>query len=111
MKFSQTHRIRTQDQFQHVFAAQQRLFGRFYVLFYRKNQLNHPRLGMIVRKRDVSRAVLRNRIKRKTRSVFRLQQEDLPSMDIVLVVKAGAEKAGQQELQQCLENLMLQLVA
>lgn len=109
-KFSLAVRIRTQAQYRHVFAVQQRLFGRFFVLFYRKNQLHHPRIGIIIRKRNIRHAVDRNKIKRKVREIFRVQQKDLPAMDIVIVVKSEAERASKQELQVCLEKLMTQLV-
>lgn len=107
--FLKSHRIRTTAQYKRVFAVQQRLFSRFFVLFYRKNQSGHPRMGMVVRKRNIRHAVVRNRIKRVIREVFRNQQRDLPPMDMVFLIKPEAGKASKQELQKCLKKLMAQL--
>lgn len=50
------------------------------------NNLDYPRLGIIVAKRQFPRAVARNAIKREIRESFRLRSELLPSVDIVVQV-------------------------
>jgi RNase P protein component len=44
----------------------------------------HSRLGLIIPKRLVRRAVMRNAIKRQAREAFRHLSDDLPAADIVL---------------------------
>jgi ribonuclease P protein component len=50
------------------------------------NNLEYPRLGIIVAKRQFPRAVARNAVKRKIREGFRLSCEQLPGVDIVVQV-------------------------
>lgn len=49
-----------------------------------------PRLGFIVARKNVRHAVDRNRIKRCVRECFRLNQTDLPAMDIVFLARRDA---------------------
>lgn len=46
-----------------------------------RNDLGHPRLGLVV-SRKVGGAVVRNRWKRLLREAFRLSQHDLPPLDL-----------------------------
>ena len=50
----------------------------------RPNQVGFPRLGMIVAKRVLTRAVDRNRVKRCVRESFRLALPELPACDYVV---------------------------
>ena len=50
----------------------------------RPNQVGHPRLGMIVAKRLLARAVDRNRVKRCIRESFRQVLPELPACDFVV---------------------------
>jgi len=50
----------------------------------RPNQVGHPRLGMIVAKRLLARAVDRNRVKRCVRESFRQVLPELPACDFVV---------------------------
>ena len=108
--FSSLVRVRTKAEYTCVFSRRQRFYGRFCVLYYRANELNHFRLGVIISKRNVRHAVLRNRFKRQARETFRLQQRDLPALDIVIVAKSGAGQASKGELRQCLKELTKQLI-
>ncbi len=61
----------------------------------------HPtsaRLGFVVAKRKVRRAHERNRIKRLARESFRLNQAQLPALDIILMAKADALSLSNAEL-------------
>lgn len=56
----------------------------------RRNNLQHPRLGVVVAKKAIKLATERNRIKRLTRESFRLHQHRLPDVDIVVLVRKKA---------------------
>jgi len=109
--FSSELRIRTKAQFQHVFRKRQRLFGQCCILYYRRNSVKHPRFGVIVSKRNVRKAVARNRFKRLAREAFRTQQNNLSAVDIVIIAKSGAGEKTKQELRRCLDQLLKQLIA
>lgn len=50
----------------------------------RPNQVGHPRLGMVIAKRLLARAVDRNRVKRCVRESFRQVLQELPACDFVV---------------------------
>ncbi|TDR51226.1 ribonuclease P protein component [Halomonas ventosae] len=56
------------------------------------NERGHPRLGLIFSKKNVRRAVDRNRLKRIVRESIRLQQHRLPSVDIVVLARRGVHE-------------------
>lgn len=82
-------RLLNKADFDRVFADNQRARTDFLLVMARPNQVEHPRLGMIVAKRLLPRAVDRNRVKRCVRECFRLALPDLPACDFVvrLIVK------------------------
>ncbi len=69
------------------------------------NQLDHPRLGFAVSKKAAKLAVQRNRIKRVIRDSFRLKQNHLPKVDIVVIGKGGVGTLDKLELQQMVSQL------
>ena len=69
-----------------------------FVLFGRENNIGHHRLGITVSKR-VGGAVVRNRVKRLFREIFRRSSVEIPSQyDIVVNAKSGCVGAGYLEL-------------
>ena len=61
------------------------------------------RLGIVVAKKKVRRAHERNRVKRLARESFRLHQQQLDLLDIVVMPKVGIEAIPNAELQQQLQ--------
>jgi len=59
----------------------------------RPNALGHARLGLAVGVRAAGNAVKRNRVKRIVREVFRVTQQELPSVDLVVNARPGAGQA------------------
>ncbi|WP_408624356.1 ribonuclease P protein component [Celerinatantimonas yamalensis] len=68
------------------------------------NQLSHPRLGLAISKKSDKRAVARNRIKRHIRESFRLNQQQLPGLDIVVISKPGVSQLSDADLNKMLEK-------
>jgi ribonuclease P protein component len=60
-------------------------------------------LGIVVAKKKVRRAHERNRVKRLARESFRLHQQQLDLLDIVVMPKVGIEAIPNAELQQQLQ--------
>lgn len=58
----------------------------------RPNGVSHPRLGIAVSRRVMSRAVDRHRLKRRIRESFRHEIARLRGLDIVVIASSGVEK-------------------
>jgi ribonuclease P protein component len=66
------------------------------------NSFGSPRLGLVIAKKNVKLAVQRNRVKRVIRDNFRLNREEIPNTDIVILARRGLAELSNQEL-----NLLL----
>lgn len=77
-------RLVNKADFDRVFADNQRARTDYVLVMVRPNQAGFPRLGMIVAKRLLGRAVDRNRVKRCVRESFRLVLSELPACDFVV---------------------------
>ena len=63
----------------------------------------NSRLGLVVAKKKVRRAHERNRIKRLARESFRLHQQHIRLLDIVVLPKVGIETISNADLHQQLQ--------
>jgi ribonuclease P protein component len=70
--------------FDRVFADNQRARTDYLMVMARPNPVGYPRLGMVVAKRLLARAVDRNRVKRCIRENFRQMRPELPACDFVV---------------------------
>ncbi|SNS14877.1 ribonuclease P protein component [Noviherbaspirillum humi] len=80
--FSRDRRIVKTDEFSSVFRLRPAYRTAHFVLYTRRTQLPHARLGVVAAKRFAPRAVTRNTIKRITRELFR--QSALPALDCIV---------------------------
>ena len=86
-------RLLTAGDYRRVFeTAAFKVHGRGLMALASANALGHPRLGLIFSKKNVRRAVDRNRLKRIVRESIRLQQHRLPAVDIVVLARRGAHE-------------------
>ncbi len=91
--FPKQNRLLRRMDFQEVYKEGQRRSASLCTVFYRPNGLSETRLGITVPKR-LGGAVVRNRIKRRLREIFRLHRQTLPGgWDVVLNPRQGAAKA------------------
>lgn len=107
--FRPVYRLRKTDEYSSVFAFRKAVRGRFFVLHYRPNGVVTARLGVVVAKKLVQRAVQRNFIKRMAREAFRHLREKLPPHDMVLRLNAKVATASQAELREELQQLFRRL--
>lgn len=90
-KFPKEYRLLKRVQFKRVFEKPQKCFGGAMVLFYRDNGLAYARLGLAVTKRNIPKAVERNRLRRIIRESFRVHGGQLKGFDIVVLPLKGAD--------------------
>jgi ribonuclease P protein component len=108
--FPKANRLLTKYDYQDVFRKGKRIYSHTFCLFYRENLDKGSRLGIVVGKKKVAKAVKRNVLKRLVREFFRLSKNDLSDMDIVVLVnrKPNPEQTTQQFRQE-LKTLWLKL--
>ncbi|GGZ38690.1 MULTISPECIES: ribonuclease P protein component [Shewanella] len=107
--FTRELRLLTPAQFKTVFSNPIKASSAEITLLAVPNEMQHPRLGLTVAKRHVKRANQRNRIKRVIRDSFRLNQHDLPPLDIVVLVRGGVLDMDNEQLRKLVEKLWRKL--
>ncbi|SEG84546.1 ribonuclease P protein component [Marinobacterium lutimaris] len=74
------------------------------------NDLGHPRIGFVISKKNIRRAVKRNRVRRIIRESFRLHQHELPAVDIVILARRGLDTLDNPELHRMIERCWSRLI-
>ena len=99
--FCREKRLLTPRQFKAVFDSPSgKVPGKNVLVLARLNDLDHPRLGMVIGKKSVKLSVERNRLKRQIRESYRHSQEALSGWDIVVVARKGLGDLENTELAQ-----------
>lgn len=92
--FPKHFRLLRRADFRRVYEEGQRRSASLCTVFLLSNGLSHSRLGITVPVR-VGKAVVRNRIKRRLREIFRLNRPAIaPGWDIVVNPRAQSAEAG-----------------
>jgi ribonuclease P protein component len=102
LSFSRNNRLVTKQDFQSVFATPSKKVTRKHLLaLYRPGQQAYPRLGIIIGKHHVKRAVDRNCLRRVIRESFRHHKETVKGLDIIIIVRskyAGLKQAFRDDI-------------
>lgn len=96
--FSKTYRLLSPKDFQQAFSDAEKFANRHWTLIVSQNDKGYPRLGLAISKKQLARAVWRNRIKRIAREAFRLHKTDLNGYDIVVLGRKGVQETDNQTL-------------
>ncbi len=89
LSFSRAQRLTHALEYQKAYEGNVRKHAGPLVVFGHQSGLGRPRLGLAV-SRHVGNAVKRGLIKRRIREAFRLSQQDLPAIDLVVRVRPHA---------------------
>jgi len=84
--FARRYRLTKTDEFSSVFGFRKAIRGKLLMLHHqpRPEGQTEARLGLVVGKKQLKRAVDRNRVKRIVREQFRLRRANLPAVDLVV---------------------------
>jgi ribonuclease P protein component len=104
--FARSYRLKSRKDFQAVFAAPQRISHDFLLALFRANHLSYARLGVIVSKRIVKRAVVRNRLKRVIRECFRLNKATLCGRDVIIMIRGDRCSLSKEALRTRVDALL-----
>jgi ribonuclease P protein component len=86
-EFRAAQRLRSSRQFEAVYSRGARVHSSTLVLYGLLNNLGYPRLGVTV-SRKIGKAVVRNRVKRRIREIFRTRlQASRSGIDLVVNAK------------------------
>ena len=88
--FTKSMRLLNSKDFQIVFDdAPLRSSHQHFLFLARINQLDRPRLGLVIAKKHIRHAVDRNRMKRLIRETFRAKQQQLKGLDVIVLARKG----------------------
>ena len=102
-------RLTKRRDFLRVYEAGRKLFSRYCVLFFAANQLPYSRIGITATKK-IGKANVRNRLKRWTREIYRIERAplglDAHALDLVVNVKPNAAETSFREYRDDLTRVL-----
>lgn len=102
--FGKRWRIRRRSEYLAVQGRGTRIHSSFFLLLVLPNRRSQPRLGITV-SRKVGKAVVRNRIRRRVREVFRQNKAWFPAgLDVVVIAKRSAAGVSFSQVYEDLER-------
>jgi ribonuclease P protein component len=108
--FPRQLRLLTAGEYRRVFdQASYKIHGKGLLALASDNSLGYPRVGLVFSKKNVRRAVDRNRLKRLVRESIRLQQHRLPAVDIVVLARRGVNDLDNETLHRQLYGMWRRL--
>ncbi|MCB1057938.1 MAG: ribonuclease P protein component [Acidobacteria bacterium] len=106
-RFRKEDRLRRRADYQHCYRQGRRRHGPLATLHYVPNALAHPRLG-ITATRKVGGSVVRQRLKRRIREIYRRWpgRGDLPAADLVVHLKPAVAGVAFADLEREIVRLL-----
>ncbi len=105
-------RLTKRREYLRVYETGRKLFSRYCVLFFAASDLSFSRIGITATKR-IGKANVRNRVKRWTREIYRLERAQLGldenTLDIVVNTKPNAAAAKFREFRDDLIRVLQRL--
>lgn len=109
-QFNRESRLLTPGHFQKVFSKPTRYHSQHFTVLIADNSIKNNRIGFAIAKKKVKLAVQRNRVKRLVRESFRLNQYDLPIVDMVIMAKSGIDQLDNQTINHQIEKIWRKII-
>lgn len=98
--FQSHHRIKKRSQFQHLGRVGKKIHSKNFLIILSENDSGSARIGITITKKISKKAVVRNKLRRRIREIFRLFREDLVKhFDIVVIARQNADILGFDEIE------------
>lgn len=110
-RLSGYNRLSSEEDFKFVFAKPSKISARFLLVLYRKNTISVPRLGIIVKKQYLKRAVDRNTFRRLVRESFRMHKDLLKGLDIVVLLRSECTPLCKKTLRHDIDGIWPKLIS
>lgn len=104
MRFQRRMRLLTARDYERVFQHPQKSSDKALTVLARRSGRQVARLGLAIPRKQIRRAVERNRIKRLIRESFRRHQALLCGLDVVVIGRSDLLNKNTQTVFTCLEN-------
>ncbi len=102
--FPKKCRLVSESDFQSVFRQSKKISRPSLRVLYKPNQLPHARLGVLVSKRFVRKAVSRQLLKRLVRESFRHHQAQLAGFDVLVMPQKACDQQTKPIFRQEVDN-------
>ena len=98
--------VKENYEFRRIYRKGKSVVSPYMVLYCQKNRQGRTRLGITVSTK-LGKAVIRNRVRRRFREIWRLNQADMvPGWDIILVARVRAVEAPYEKLDKTYRKLL-----
>ncbi len=103
--FGRRFRLLKAADFQRVFQqATFKASHRQILVLARPGEGDHPRLGLVIAKKNIRFAADRNRVKRLIRESFRHKQHELGAIDFVVLARRGLDELDNTAIEKLLDK-------
>ena len=110
-RFPKTCRLLDSLAYERVFSEPAiRVSNKYFLVLGRWTELEQPRLGVIVAKKNIAQANQRNRVKRLIRESFRSSKGSLAAVDLVVMARKGLQLLENSECRPYINDLMDEII-
>lgn len=104
--FPKQDRLLNAADYKAVFSnAEFKVSCRYFLILAIRNNWLHSRLGLVIAKKNVAKAVQRNRVKRIVREYFRQHSTQMPGLDLVVLARKDVDTLQNSQLSARLATL------
>ncbi|CAN5415811.1 ribonuclease P protein component [soil metagenome] len=103
--FTRKDKMLSSKAFLRVFKSSRKIHVRGFAIQASANDLGYPRLGMVIAKKNLAKAVARNKVKRLIREGFRIRKNQIAARDVIIFTTKEVSSLTKADLDACLNNL------
>ncbi len=98
--------LKKENDFKKVFSQGEVFGNRTFVMYFIKNRSADNRLGIIVSKKISKKAVVRNKIRRRIKEAYRLNEDKIASgYDVILIARESIKTTDYRTIEKSLLHL------